>query len=97
MTGAASGTAAIAFTLASDNLAEQVRVSYAAVGSSTWTELAAVNVPAGADKEITTPTLPTGNWRFRLEAGEWPLHRPVSMLGSWSDWLLLVPNSNGLG
>lgn len=67
-----SNDATIAFTLASDELAEQVRASYAAVGASDWTTLLAVPIPTSADaaKPITVSSLPTGIWRFRLEAGE---------------------------
>ncbi len=68
VTGTDAGTATISFAIAADNVADRVRVSYTAVGSNTWTPLGAVTIPA--NNEITTAALPTGNWRFRLEAGE---------------------------
>ncbi len=66
-----SNSAQITFTLAGDNLAEQVRASYAPATAGTWTLLLpAVAIPE--TKQITLTSLPTGIWRFRLEAGEWP-------------------------
>ncbi|PRW20926.1 fibronectin type III domain-containing [Chlorella sorokiniana] len=69
VTGDNTGSAAISFTLAPDSLANAVRVSYAAVGSGSWTPVTPDFELTQGQTSVTAAGLPTGNWRFRLEAG----------------------------